>query len=459
MKRIDTPYWKKAVTEMCWIIIDDLEKLTRPFRLLPFTPIRKLNNHEGFEVLLTGGYGYGNVGDEAQLNANLIRWRKRRPNARLSVFSPHPDYTELHHGIHAENAPRVVWFNSNRRAYYWAGNFIFAFKFYVLAARQLLAARMMRAGLPPLMVSAEEAHLLHFVQRADLLHISGGGFLTGMTRSRLWENALLLKLAHILGTQSILTGQTIGVFKSAADRRLAKWGLARAKTIYLRDNGGSEEDLKEIGISGNHVQSLYDDALFCEKISDEGTYSAITQTGLDPAQPFIAVNYHYWGMSTEMKECATNRFAELCNHLSQTLKLQLLLLPMTPSDEESLKMLQEKITGCSGTLSYGYDFHIARGVISKAQWVFTMKHHPIIFAQGEGVPVVSVCLDDYYYRKNKGAMANFGHERFCLNKDLFFSAEAESMLLDFNNKLPLFREEMREQLNRFQTLEEQILPE
>lgn len=457
MTSSDIPYWKKALEAGWRIVLDDLEKLVRPLRLLPLTPPAKLKNREGFHVLITGGYGYGNVGDEAQLNANILRWRKKNPDARLTIFSPHPEYSEKEHREHAENAPRVVWFNSNNLAYYWAANFIFSVKFYLLAGRQLAAARLMRAGLPPLLISAEEAHLLHLVQRATILHISGGGFLTGMTRSRLWENALLLRLAHMLGTPSILTGQTIGVFKSRTDRIIARWGLRHSKTIYLRDKDGSELDLRGIGIAGSHVQSLYDDALFCSKAPEEICNEQVIQAGLNPDQPFIAVNYHYWGMSPEMVDQATSRFAELCNHVAQRNGQQLLLLPMTPSDESALDHLKTKLTVPAGMLSYGYDFRIARGVIAKADWVFTMKHHPIIFAQGEGVPVASVCLDSYYFRKNKGAMANFGHEQYCLDKDLFFAPEAEAALADFVQKLPSLREALTSQLAVFRTKEECML--
>ena len=455
--KLDTVLLKKAIHEGVRMIGDDLEKLLRPLRLLPFAPAAKLKNREGFQILLTGGYGYGNVGDEAQLNANIQRWKVAKPEVRITVLSPHPAYTESFHGIHSENGPRVVWFNSNLRAYYWAANFVFSIKFFFLAFRQLVGARLMRAGLPPLLISAEEALLLHLLQRANMVHISGGGFLTGMTRSRLWENALLLRLAQILDTPSILTGQTIGVFKSTADRWLAKWGLRRAKTIYLRDKDGSENDLKGIGIKGAHVQSLYDDALFCDRSPEEETFACIASAGINPEKPFITINYHYWGMSSEMKEKATNRFAELCTHVAKKLELQLLLLPMAPTDEEPLKVLQSRIEGKTGLLAYGYDFRIARGVISKAKWVFTMKHHPIIFAQGEGIPVASVSLDDYYYRKNKGALANFGQEQFCMDKDVFFSPSAESTLLVLNEQLPTLKKSMAAKLGEYRETEESIL--
>lgn len=453
----DILFLKKAVRELVSMILDDVERILRPLRLIPFAPPVKPKNQQGFQVLITGGYGYGNVGDEAQLNTNLMRWKHAVPTARIIVLSPHPDYTASHHGVHAENAPRVVWFDSNRRAYYWAANSIFAFRFYLVTLRQLVAARLMNAGLPPIIVSAEEAHLLHLIRRADILHISGGGFLTGMTRSRLWGNALLLRLAYIFGTPSILTGQTIGIFQSAADRSLARWGLRHSKAIYLRDKYKSQQDLENIGISGNHVQSFYDDALFCDKASEETVDDTLTQSGLDPAKPYIVVNYHYWGMSHKMRRRATSRFAELCDHLSQLAGRQVLLLPMTPSDEKPLDDLHRQLHTPSCILSYGYDFRLARGVIAKAVCVFTMKHHPIIFAQGECVPVVSVCLDDYYYHKNKGAMANFGHEHYCMDEQIFFSSESAAVLGEFCKELPRLRMDMQSQLVIFRAKEAEIL--
>ena len=43
-----------------------------------------------------------------------------------------------------------------------------------------------------------------------------------------------------------------------------------------------------------------------------------------------------------------------------------------------------------------------------------MKHHPIIFAVGEKVPVISLANFDYYVHKNGGALKLFGLERYNL---------------------------------------------
>ena len=57
-----------------------------------------------------------------------------------------------------------------------------------------------------------------------------------------------------------------------------------------------------------------------------------------------------------------------------------------------------------------------------------MKHHPIVFAIGNAVPVVAVALDDYYLHKNRGALEFAGLAHFVLNKEQFFSTESEKII-------------------------------
>ena len=52
------------------------------------------------------------------------------------------------------------------------------------------------------------------------------------------------------------------VFKNNLTKRIARKGLKKARLIYLRDKSGSETALRSIGISGEHIKSTFDDALF-----------------------------------------------------------------------------------------------------------------------------------------------------------------------------------------------------
>jgi polysaccharide pyruvyl transferase WcaK-like protein len=388
-------------------------------------------SEQPIRVLLTAGMGYGNVGDEAQMAASVGRWKRLQPSADLCVLSPNPDYTQAILEVPSDWAPRVVWFKSNTLGSYFKGGLHFKLWFFWVWFRQTFSARCLQAGIPLSLCNVGEFNLLNRIINADVLHISGGGFLTGMTKSRLWENGLLMRLCQIVGTPYVLTGQTLGVFKSSTDRWIAKKALEKADYIYLRDRGISEAELKAIGIEGKHVKSTFDDAVFFESLDDEATMSLLRKNGIDPTKPYAVANFHYWGQDANARERSTKRFAELADVLASRHGLQVLYVPMTPSDEPAEDAAIACMNEPAQRLDYHFDYREARAVYRMAQMVFTMKHHPIIFGYGEGIPVLSVALDDYYYHKNKGAMDNCDQGHYCLTAERFYSEDALLTMQEF----------------------------
>lgn len=396
-------------------------------------------------VLITGGHGYRNVGDEAQLGTSIARWRELWPSSTIRVFSPDPDYTTKEHGVECEWAPRVLWFDANRSPAYGGSSRAFENEFRRVKRRMVWTARCLRAGIRLQFCTPAESRLLDLIQQADVLHASGGGYLTGMTRSRLWGSMLLLRLCHMLGTPVILTGQTIGVFRDRRDRRLAAWGMASAKYIGLRDPCESEREIAGIGLSGPHVQSGYDDALFCERASQEAVARVLRAScGELGTGSYLAAVFHFWGMDEATRLQATSRFAEMCDFASVKAGLPVVLVPMVPWDEKAARGVREQMSQPAFLVDHGYDYRIARGVFAGARAVLTMKHHPIIFAHGEGVPCLSVALDSYYLRKNRGAMAHFGQEALALDAAGFLGDGLWGVLGRFLEELPQVAEALRE---------------
>jgi len=255
----------------------------------------------------------------------------------------------------------------------------------------------------------------------DVFHISGGGFLTGKTRSRLWENCLLLRMCQLLNKPYILTGHNIGVFQSGSDRRLARMALRQAKLIGLRDRGISERQISEIGIRGSHVQSTCDDALLCDRLDAEAVRNYLRQAGANPEKTWVAVQFHEWGQAPEEREKICQRFAAICDTIVAKYDLQVVFIAMTPSDVSPEAKVIAAMQQPATMAPYSPDYRVVRGIIADAEFVFTMKHHPIVFAQGEGVPIVGVSLDDYYYHKNKGALDNTGHGGYLTHGDEFYT--------------------------------------
>lgn len=379
-------------------------------------------------ILFAAGHGYGNVGDEAQCGACITRWKKVRPDCKITLFTPNPAFTHALHDEHCEWAPRVGWFGANRGGPYFASDRSFRRSFFLISQRILLSARMLRRGIPLMFCHPREARVLSVIQNHDLLHISGGGFLTGKTRSRLWENCLLMKVCQILGVPYMLTGQTIGVFNTSSDRRLAKAALSKAMFIGLRDRGLSAKDLDSIGISGDHVQSICDDALLCDSQPKVQVEKTIQQAGANPGQPWVAINFHHWGQDKEKIPKIEARFAAICDELTKKHGRQLIFIPMTPSDVQAQESVIKKMTEPAFLMPYNPDYRVVRGVITFSDLVLTFKHHPIVFAQGENTPIVGIALDKYYEHKNKGALANTGHEDLLVDREGFYGDQVDQLV-------------------------------
>ena len=372
-------------------------------------------------VLIASGHGYGNLGDEAQLSACIGRWRRLDPNVEIRVLSPDPEYTRLLHNVATDWAPRVAWFESNTRSYYFSGGWKFQLRFASMYIRLTLSARLAKIGIPFLLCRSEEARIIELLRDYDLLQISGGGFLTGMTRSRLWENCLVMRLCQLLGLPYFLTGHTIGVFKSPIDRILAKIGLRDARFISLRDRGASQSELEAIGIAGPHIVTTNDDALFCDRLDDHKISERLAELSL-PKGGYIAVNYHNWGQTEERKQVVETIFIDLCRRLVHDHGEPLLFIYMAPSDIASGKRVLSALgQQTAEELPFHHDYRLVRGIIAAAKCVLTFKHHPIIFAQGESVPVIAIALDDYYIRKNFGALAHVGQQHFLIDSETYFS--------------------------------------
>ena len=403
----------KRIVERLW------SKVARPILrsfLLFFglrRPSRTVDNNR-LKVLIAGGYGYGNVGDEAQLAANLQHWQRLSPGCRLTVLTPNLEFTHDMHGpIRVELAPRKSLFGLGGSEYFGSEK-KFKGMYPLIAAACLFNVCLVRAGYPIFGLTSSQARLLNELNDSDVLFLSGGGYLTGMTLTRLWDNMLLIRLAYALGVPTILSGQTIGVFKDPISRILARWGLKKAELIYLRDPVDSARDLATLGLSGDWIKSTFDDALFFQSASTVKIAELLEESGLNSQKPYIAVNVHYWGQTQEVSRVIMANMARALDRICKDTDLQIVFIPMVHSDEAAIEEVRSAMDVPGTMPEHGYRPDLTVGLIQNAALCVTMKHHPIIFAMAAAVPTVSMTFDDYYYHKNYGAMKIFHQEDYLL---------------------------------------------
>lgn len=380
---------------------------------------KKYRHHVVKRILVVGGYGFGNVGDEAQLNETIKLLSKRYNNYQIEVLSPNPNYTFKEHGCFTDYASRVSFYNQ--------GYPDSCFKFNSLKTKLVFCINMLliyinaflvRADYPTVFINARKSSYLVKLKESSLLYFSGGGYLTGDTKSRLFDGIFLCLLAQIFKTPVVMSGQTIGIFKNKFEEIFARFALKHVELITTRDENYSISDLEKINLKGENIFATHDDALFCDK-------SDIKQVDFDN---YITLNFHYWGMKENQKTVNINKINSIVSSILNKTDYKIIFIPMHKTDKMSFedyisKYPNERIT----CFDYDYDFRKIRQVISNSKMCITMKHHPVIFAMGEDVPVISLAFSIYYVRKNLGALEQYGMEKYSID------LENDSYLLEFNN--------------------------
>lgn len=384
------------------------------------------------KILILGGFGYHNVGDEAQLAAVLERLTRLFPNSLVKVLSPNPDNTFLEHEkCFVDYAPRVSFFKENESLLYSIRdnsqynnasmkllNMLLKFLFLVKSRWIELNAFFEKRGLPVMFISSQAAGLLYDIRSSQMIYFEGGGYLTGTTLSRFWDGILVCRLAKMFDIPVVMSGQTIGVWKTKFNETYARSAFRSVKIITLRDVDKSINDLRKLHIDMQHIYPVCDDALFCDKGSNLEKEKVFIDSHIsieDVKLGYIVENIHDWGIEENLNDILAKiyKFNLL---IKEIMDLKIIFIPMTPSDEATMIKYNEKFAEESIPIfKYSYDYKIIRKIISDSQYCFTMKHHPIIFSVGEKTPCIAWNYSDYYIHKNCGALDILGMSDYFVN--------------------------------------------
>ena len=369
-------------------------------------------------ILILGGYGYGNTGDEAQLNESIKLMNNNFKDYDIIVLTPNIEYTKKSHNIeNADLAPREAFFNSKSPdTIYWIKNKKEE-KLMIKRMKKIYTLALLKKYFRVKIKDEKIERLISLIKDADLVYYSGGGYLTGMTLSRLFDGCLFISICKLFKIPVVLSGQTIGLFRNNFDRRISKRAFNYAKIITLRDPEESPKALDSIGIK--NYQVMFDDALFCDKWENSNDINDLLKYAGIKEKDFICFQMHFWGVKTQEDKIKLLDNLKYCiKIIKNTFKnIPILLFPMVESDYREEMEFLDFLNGEENIflLKYDYDFRKIRAIISKSLFCITMKHHPIIFAIGEKKPVISLAYSKYYIHKNEGALKIFGLEKYNIN--------------------------------------------
>ncbi len=303
--------------------------------------------------LVSGWYGFGNLGDEVILHAIRLALQEAAPGCEVEALSYRPEHTRRYLSLGAAHQLPFGWRE-------WAGS--------------LLRGRV--------------GGTFRAIWRCDVLLLGGGGFLSDWQPEAPWCWLRQALLARLLGKKVQLYGIGAGPF----NRRWGRWitrTLIRlaVDTITVRDEG-SKAWLERAGVPGDRVRVTADPVFGLWKGTEEQAVGQRAVIGLSLAPVFHLE--HLWPGQGERYQAYLRAVAEACRDLADR-GHHLRFLPM--QEEVDRKVFQDLDALLPGVVAYQplpEDVDGAIRELGRLDALVAMRLHAGILGALQGVPPVGI---------------------------------------------------------------------
>lgn len=285
-------------------------------------------------ILVSGYYGFGNLGDESVLAALLRQWRRRGGGDEFVVLSADPPGTARLHRVKAIS----------------------------------------RWSLPAILME---------MQRCDVFVSGGGSLLQDATSVQsLVYYCGLIESAHVLGKRIVIYAQGLGPLRRTLSRVLAAQALSRAGVVTMRDEA-SIALARSIGVM-QPIQLLPDPVLTLSLEGDRASSQVADR-------PHILVSLRPW--SRWWSDAVLDDFAGALDRFSASANADIIFVAMKAPDDERLSNLLKERMQMTSSVRVLRDPDEALRTLSGASLVVGMRLHALIFAAAAGTPFVGLAYD------------------------------------------------------------------
>jgi polysaccharide pyruvyl transferase CsaB len=300
-----------------------------------------------YDAIISGYYGFQNIGDDAMLMSIINDLRIIRPDFRIMILSNQPCSTAKDYDIASINRIDLL---SIYRAMRKTKSFIYG----------------------------------------------GGNIIQDNTSTRsLFFYLGIVWLAKRMKLKVMFYANGIGPLRKKINRLMTKLVLNKVDVITLRERL-SYEELKNLGITKPRIELTADPALIV--ISDRHDHSdnLLKLHGIHSEGPYLGISLRYLpGHENANHEKFEDDIARLADHMSQEHGLLPVLLPMQyPVDIKILENVAAKMKCKSVVIRDKLSFFDTYGIISRMDIVIGMRLHALIFAAGAGVPLAGLVYDE-----------------------------------------------------------------
>ena len=295
------------------------------------------------KILISGYYGFNNIGDESILQALVHNLREKIPGIEITVLSQQPESTAEKHGV----------ISVDRKSF---------------------------------------LGVVGAIKRCDLLISGGGSLLQDVTSKKsILYYLMIMWITKFLRKDFFIYSQGIGPITSTWNRRLTAATLKKASGIVVRDQA-SKELLIEIGIPGQDIVITADPVLGIEPVSLELGQEILVKEGFirDTKKPLVGFAIKENRMDSQFVE----ELEESIKQLVDKERAQVVLIPF--HYKEDLAVIEE-LEGRLGdkvfAVKHKYLTNEMMSIIGNMDLLVGVRLHSLIHGAIMGIKIIGISYD------------------------------------------------------------------
>ena len=287
------------------------------------------------KMMISGYYGFNNIGDEAILTSMVNKIRAKIPQAEITVLTKNSSETSRNYQVKTIN--RMHWIK-----------------------------------------------IMKYFRQADIFISGGGGLLqdsTGRGFSILYYLGLIL-MAKIYRIPVMVYAQGIGPINKKFNKILIKWILNKIDLITVRDPQ-SKDLLKELGVKKPLIYINADPSFLLKKKNIDILLTNVPclKKFIDSTeQPIVGISVReYKGIDKKFK----STFSQIAEYLIQTCKVKIIFIPFNTKEDASLSVeIMELIKNKEQVyiLKEQFEPEVLLTLISKLSFMLGVRLHSIMFS-------------------------------------------------------------------------------
>jgi polysaccharide pyruvyl transferase CsaB len=299
-----------------------------------------------YDTIISGYYGFRNIGDDALLMSIVNDLRKQKPDMKILILSKIPEDTALEHKVDSISRVNLL--------------------------------RIYKA-----------------MKKARSFIYGGGNLLQDNTSTRSLMFYLgMVWLAKKMKLKVMFYANGIGPLKKKINRLLTKKIMNKVDVITLREKL-SYAELTHMDISKPKVMLTADSAFTVIDCMNGGSNEILNTLGIDPSLNYIGFSLRkYPGHEKLEHEDYENIIASLADHMAEKFNLIPVFIPMQhPDDLPVLENVSAKTKSNHIVIRQKMNVCDTYKVIGSMGMVIGMRLHALVFAAGAGVPMLGLVYD------------------------------------------------------------------